>query len=395
MASITFRQSILYLAIVATSACAIRRAPVPVSWRFDVSGVHDRLVPPVEAVPIRSVYQIPLTNLHYARPECHAEAGEFALVRSGEELVLQFAQTVLQSEGRDPADTWDTFRDAALRLEDNACLPQESVRELSNRLLGAVALTTRSAYGVRYGNYERSGAINLEPGFRLKVVAPLLQPGFKEVKIVQSPGAKGGGLEFTAEGLDGYETSYYAVEPRLGGGVQFALSSVEQNRMNVITHPDAPSGFQFFLPPDARYFRLMFLRRASTADRDISLLGAPEWGLMLDSAQRFDTIAGAVNDCEKVPGLACIALTKQTAILAEIGIQANGRLVYLPVGGTLNDLLRSASGGMGGGHVSEVEAPLRLKVQRSWHGRMLPVILDLQNPRSLGFALFAGDRVTW
>ena len=390
MTSSILRQSILWCAVLALGACAHRRAPVPEAWRFDISSVPDRVVPPTQAVPVDGVYRIPVEDIFYARPECRVEAGEFALVRSGKGLALQFPSSVLQSEGHDPADAWDVFRDAALRLEDNACLPRESIHALSKQLLGAIALTTRSTYGIRYGNYERTGAINLEPGFRLKVVAPLLQPGVREVKIVQSAGANGGPLEFTAEGLDGYETSYYAVQPREGGGVQFALSSVEQNRMNVITHPDEPAGFHFHLVSNARYFRLMFLRRASIADRDISLLGAPEWGLMLDSAQRFDTVAGAVDDCGKVPRLACIALTKQTAILAEAGIEANGQTVYLPVGGTLRDLL-----GISGRDTSHLRAMSGVKVERSWHGRMLPIEFDHNRLRSLSLILFPGDRVTW
>jgi hypothetical protein len=402
MARIAFRQSLLCLAVLATGACAHRRTPE--TWRFDVSSVPDRVVPPAGAVSANGVYRIPVTGLRYARTECHAEGGEFALVRSGKGLALQFPQTILHTEGHDPADAWDAFRYAELRLEDNACLPRDSIRELSRQLLGAVELTTRSTYGIRYGNYERSGAINLEPGFRLKVVAPLLQPGLKEVKLAQSPNAAGGPLSFTAEGLDGYETAYYAVKARDGGGVEFILDSVEQNRMNVITHPDTPVGFRFQLAPEARYFRLMFLRRASLADRDISLLGAPEWGLMLDSAQRFDTIPGAVDDCGRVPGLACIALSKQTAILAEAGIEAQGGTVYVPVGGTLGDVVDAwltanspptrSPGFVDHGKRRMMVAP-GLKVERPWHGRLVPIKLDLNSPYTFNLALMAGDRVTW
>jgi hypothetical protein len=352
------------------------------------------VVPPVETVPSAGVYHIPFKDLTYARPDCHAEAAGFALVNSGTGLALQFQESILHSEGHDPADAWDLFRDAVLRLEDSACLPRDSIQALSRQLLGAVALTTRSTYGVRYGNYERTGAINLEPGFRLKVVAPLLQPGFKEVELVQLPNSSGSPLQFTAEGLDGFETAYYAVQPLDGGGVQFVLSSVEQNRIGVITRPDAPAGFQFHLGPDARYFRLMFLSRISIADRDLSLLGAPEWGLLLNSARRMETIAGAAGDCDRVHGLACVALTKQVAITAEIGIEANGRLVYLPVGGRLDDLLKNRLG-TGGHGTLRVQALAGVKVERSWHGRMLPVEFDRGNPRSLGLLLLAGDRVTW
>jgi hypothetical protein len=194
----------------------------------------------------------------------------------------------------------------------------------------------------------------------------------------------------TAEGLDGYETAYYAVQPRDAGGVQFALSSVEQNRLEVVTHPSEATAFHFRMASDARFFRLMFLRRASVADRDISLLGAPHWGLLLDSAQRFDTVAGTVDDCDKVRGLTCVAVSKQVAILAEVGIEVNGQMVYLPVGGTLRDLL-----GTMGRDVGRVQALSGVKVERAWHGRMLSVELDGKSPRSLGLLLLAGDRVTW
>jgi hypothetical protein len=339
---------------------------------------------------VDGVYRIPIEGARYSRPECHAEAAGFTLADSGRQLALQFDGAVLQSEGHDPGDAWDLFRDAVLRLEDNGCLPAGSIQNLSNQLLGAVPLPTRTTYAVRYSNYERTGAVNLEAGFRLKVLAPLLKPGFQEVKIVQPANPSGGPLELTVEGLDGYETAYYAVKPRDGGGIQFELSSVEENRMDVVTRSPEAKAFQFRMSPDARFFRLMFLRRASVADRDISLLGAPQWGLLLDSAHRFDTIAGTVDDCDKVQGLTCVAVSKQVVILSEVGIEANGQIVYLPVGGTLRDLL-----GTMGRDVGRVEALSGVKVERAWHGQMLSIELDRKNLRSLGLLLIAGDRVTW
>jgi hypothetical protein len=384
------RDSVLCLAILSVSACRHGRPLAPQTWRFDVSSFPDRVVPPVETPAAGGMYRVPVEGLTYAHPECHAEAAEFSLVNSGKGLSLQFPSSVLESEGHDPADAWDVFRDAVLRLEDNGCLPRESIQKLSTQLVGAIPFTTRTAYAIRYSNYERTGAINLEPGFRLKVLAPILKPGFQEVKVLHAPRATGGPLEMTVEGLEGYETAYYAVQPREGGGVQFSLSSVEQNRMNVVTHTSEAKAFELRPAPGARFFRLMFLRRASVADRDISLLGAPEWGLLLDSAHRFDTVAGTVDDCGKVPGLTCVAVSKQVAILSEIGIEANGQTVFLPVGGTLRDLLGTA-----GKDPGRVVALMGVKVERPWHGRMFPVELDRGNLRSFSFVLMAGDRVTW
>lgn len=390
MSHTILHESILCLAILSVSACRHDRPLAPQTWRFDVSSTPDRVVPPIETPQAGGIYRVPIKGVAYARPECHADAAEFKLVDVRKKLSLQFPASVLESEGHDPADDWDVFRDAVLRLEDNGCLPRESIQKLSTQLVCAIPFTTRTAYAIRYSNYERTGAINLEPGFRLKVLAPILKPGFREVKILQAPRATGGPLEMTVEGLEGYETAYYAVQPRDGGGVQFSLSSVEQNRMNVVTHTSEAKAFELRPAPDARFFRLMFLRRASVADRDISLLGAPQWGLLLDSARRFDTIAGTVDDCDKVPGLTCVAVSKQVAILSEVGIEANGQTVFVPVGGTLRDVVAAA-----GADPNRVPVLNDVKVERPWHGRMVPVELDRGNPRSFSFVLMAGDRVTW
>jgi hypothetical protein len=390
MSSNRIWQTLLLLTLVSGIGCRHSRLPAPQTWRFDVSSTPDRVVPPIEIAPSEGGYRVPVEGLLYSRPDCRAEGSEFALVNSGKRLALQFPASALDSPGRDPADAWDAFRDAILRLEDNGCLPPGSIQKLSVQLLGAVPLTTRTTYAVRYSNYERTGAVNLEPGFRLKVLAPLLKPGFQEVKVVQPANPSAGPLEMTVEGLEGYETAYYAVQPRDGGGVQFALASVEQNRMDVVTHASEAGAFQLHVDPSARFFRLMFLRRASVADRDISLLGAPQWSLLLDSAHRFDTIAGTVDDCGKVSGLSCVAVSKQVAILAEVGIEANGQTVYLPVGGTLRDLL-----GIKGRNVDQARALSGVTVERSWRGHMLPVELDRKTTRSLNLLLLGDDRVTW
>jgi hypothetical protein len=334
-----------------------------------------------------------MEGIRYGRPDCRAEGGGFVLAPVRKKaLELRFPASLFESGGFVGVDAFDQFREAALKLEDNGCLAPRTIERISQQLIGAVPMEARSAYWVRYGNTIQKGAINLEAGLRLKVVAPLLKPGYTEIKTQVSPNSKPGALEVSVEGLEGFETAYYMLRPRRDGGLEFALLSVEQNRVGVVTKVPKPAGFHFAKEPNAQHYQLMFMRRVSIADRDIALLGAPTWKLLLETAHRFDTVPDAVNDCDKVPGLDCIAMTKKSAINSETGVLANGRIMYVPVGGTLRDVLGAA--GIRDNEDQD-KTLATLKVERPWHGTPVPVELDRSDARTLGLVVLAGDLVSW
>ncbi len=381
---------LLAAALLAISACAPHRMPAPTTWRLDVSSPPDRLTPPAEIHPIDQVYRIPIEGLRFGRPDCRLAVAGFELRPARRASELRFAQNVLY--GARPADKVEEFRQAALRQEDNGCLPADSALRVVQRLVESLPLNSRDAFGLRYGSYELNGAVTLEPGFRLKIVAPLLKDGYTEIKTALAPNSKPGMLEVNVEGLEGFETAYYDVRRRSGGGVEFRLTSVEHNRMGKITHPAVPSAFQFDIAPDIRNFRLLFLRRLSLADRDISLLGGKSWSVLLSSAHRFDTVPGSVSECTTTPGLQCVAVTAKTAILSEVGVSLNGRPAFVPIGGNLAELLNNA----GFKTQEQQDAALAtLKIERLWHGKHYPMLIDTKNSRTFGLTLFPGDRVSW
>jgi len=383
--------ALLSLLLLVSSSCAHRRAPVATAWRLDGSGPAQLLKPPAEFVPVKHVYRIPVEGLRLGRSSCQLSAGGITLrpARGGPALV--FDDSLLEP-GMRPVDRLEQFREAALRSEDSGCLPPDSALRLVQTLVESLPLSPGNAFGMRFGAYELNGAVTLEPGFRLKVVAPLLKAGYTEIKTSLAPASGAGALEVNVEGLEGFETAYYDVRPRSGAGVEFALASVEQNRIGKIPHPPEPGSFHFDIAPDIHRFRLLFLRRLSLADRDISLLGARNWDVLLSSAQRFDTVPGSVAECTTTPGLQCVAVTTKTAILAEIEVSLNGKPAYVPVGGNLAELLNNA-----GFQTQEQqdEALARLKVERMWRGRPYPVVIDPKNSLTFGLVLFPGDRVSW
>jgi hypothetical protein len=382
---------LLALALLAASGCAPRRTPAPSSsWRYDVSSGPDRLLPPAEVQPVKHVYRIPLDGLRFGGTGCRLQSGGFTLRAAHGALELRFSEAL--ASGREPVDAVEQLRQDSLRLEDNGCLSAGGALRIVQSLVESLPLSTRGAFGLRYGAYELKGAVTLEPGFRLKVVAPLLKPGYSEIKTALAPNSKPGQLNVNVEGLDGFETAYYDVRARSGGGVEFALSSVEQNRMGKLTQSAAPTAFQFDIAPGIRHFRLLFLRRLSIADRDISLLGGSSWGVLLSSAQRFDTVPGSVSECATTPGLQCVAVTAKTAILSEVGVTINGQPAFVPIGGNLAELLNN----FGFETQAQQDAALAsLKVERVWRGQYFPIVLDIKDTRTFGLVLFPGDRVSW
>ena len=381
---------LLALALIAAAGCAPRRTPAPTNWRYDVKDHGDRLLPPAEMVPVAHVYRIPIKDLRFGRTGCNLSVAGFSLRQTRKGLELSFAENLVN--GSEPVDKVEQFRQEALRLEDNGCLPADSALGVVQYLVESLPLSARGAFGMRFGAYELHGAVTLEPGFRLKVVAPMLKAGYSDIKTSTSPNSKAGSLEMNVEGLAGFETAYYDVRPRSGGGVEFKLTSVEQNRITNITHPAAPSAFQFDIAPDIRNFRLLFLRRLSLADRDISLLGGRSWNVLLSSAQRFDTVPGSVSECTTTPGLQCVAVTSRTAILSEVGVTLNGKPAFVPIGGNLAELLNNA----GFKTQEEQDAALaNLKIERLWRGKHYRMEIDTKDTRTFGLTLFPGDRVNY
>jgi hypothetical protein len=108
--------------------------------------------------------------------------------------------------------------------------------------------------------------IDLEPGWRLRAVTPILKSGGYRLR----PEGEAGSTTLRA-GADflGYEIAWYTVESRR---IVFAAAEVH-NKDSVVPAP-APIAPLFRLPGNARYTRLIYLVRVSEADHDMALVAA-------------------------------------------------------------------------------------------------------------------------
>jgi len=125
--------------------------------------------------------------------------------------------------------------------------------------------------------------VDLEPGWRVRVVTPMLSSGGYLLKTEparrQSPDAdasRGIRREVTlSTGTDftGYEVSLYSVKPCRGGGVNVIFSSAEIHKQGQVTRSRLPIHPLFQFSRETRWVRILHLARGGH-DYDSAILAA-------------------------------------------------------------------------------------------------------------------------
>lgn len=122
---------------------------------------------------------------------------------------------------------------------------------------------------------EPSGYIDLQPGWRLRVVTPILRSGGYRLQPVDEQADGNTITVSTAADFLGYETAYYAVSAR-GRGVRVEFTSAEISQDGKTVLQPHPIVHLFQLPRNARHVRLIYLLRTSQADHDMAVVAAAE-----------------------------------------------------------------------------------------------------------------------
>jgi hypothetical protein len=156
-------------------------------------------------------------------------------------------------------------------------------------LLGAMAICVAGC-AVRkphdeMGAFVDKSYVDLEPGWRVRVVTPILSSGkFKmQPNEVQTEG-KAVVLK-TGNDFVGYETDYYEVSAQNVDGVAVRFGSAEFTSNGKSRKRSQPLVPVFDLPESVRYVRLLFLTRVSQTEHDQAVLGSSSLA-DLDALQR-------------------------------------------------------------------------------------------------------------
>ncbi|OLE12183.1 MAG: hypothetical protein AUG89_08130 [Acidobacteria bacterium 13_1_20CM_4_56_7] len=116
--------------------------------------------------------------------------------------------------------------------------------------------------------------VDLEPGWRIRVVTPILKSGTFKVQTEQVRNSAGMIELKTSDDFTGFEIDYYAVNALNRHRPFIEFSSAVATRNGKRTKPSQPLFPLFDLPATVHYVRLLFLTRVSQNEHDQAILAA-------------------------------------------------------------------------------------------------------------------------
>ena len=173
------------------------------------------------------------------------------------------------------------------------------------------------------GAFVDKSYIDLEPGWRVRVVTPVLSSGkFKmQPKEFHSEGETVA-LQTGGEFL-GYETDFYEVGAQHGNGVVVRFGSAEFTSNGKSSKRSQPLVPLFDLPENVRYVRLLFLTRVSQTEHDQAILGSSSLA-DLDALRRRVEESPAEN-CKIQPEGVCSWVPAGIAVQPEKKTSSSGK----------------------------------------------------------------------
>jgi hypothetical protein len=161
---------------------------------------------------------------------------------------------------------------------------------------------------------ENAAYIDLQPGWRLRVVTPILKSGGYQLRT-SSPETSGGSITVSAADFIGFETTYYSVSTTPEGGMRIELLSATITKGGESTPQPQPLVPLFNLPAGVRFVRLIYLTRVSQADHDMAVVAS-------DQKETLDALTSAVQanpgNCESRGGIYCSWVPAGIAVRPEL-----------------------------------------------------------------------------
>lgn len=166
--------------------------------------------------------------------------------------------------------------------------------------------------------------IDLEPGWRLRVVTPILKSGGYRLKPTGQTVSGGTVTLSVGDDFLGYEVAYYAVKAR--NGVEFV--SAETTRDGRTTPQPQPVAHLFQLPRGVRHVRLIYLVRVSQADHDMAVAAAKDMDALEALTRRVE--ANPVDACHDEQGGFCAWIPAGIAVVPQLPKTIDGAVEWVP-----------------------------------------------------------------
>ena len=362
----------LLLAIV-TTGCAVRQ-----TYRLVDQGAGRVLIPPGVSRP--DVAQRTFTaDIAAGRGSCAPAEGAIGIQSRRGRVRVTVTRDPLLKQPPGWLSAWTA------QAESQGCIAAGEGLKLAERVVESLPLDPRAARRLLHADDLQTGYVDLGPETRLQVVSPILREGSPpDAPILDTSSLTGEGNRLTltlksTPDLVGYETAWYAVQPKAGQiGFAIAPLSAEKHIQGKVEPSAAPATNYLKFEPQAAYYRLFY--KADKGEVVEVVLAAPT---RADLDRQTRTFSSDPALCAQVPTQTCLVIPKRVAVNPFLVIAVNGSETTVPVGSTI----RAAT------HLDRV--PPDLKVYKLYAGKAVPVEFDRASPEILGLVLNGGERISW
>ncbi|MGA9623005.1 MAG: hypothetical protein WBL65_06875 [Bryobacteraceae bacterium] len=356
-----------------TTGCAVRQ-----TYRLVKQGAGSVLIPPGVSRP--DVAQRTFTaDIAAGHGSCGPAEGAIAIQSRHGRVRITVTRGPLLKQPAGWLSAWTA------QAEAQGCIAAGEGLKLAARIVEALPLDPRAAWRLLHANDLQTGYVDLGPETRLQVVSPILREGSPpDAPILDASNLTGEGNRLTLDlnptpNLVGYETAWYAVQPK-SGQIGFAITplSAERHIQGKVEPAAAPATNHLKFEPQAAYYRLFY--KTDQGQVVEVVLAAPTRAELDRQTRKFNSDPAL---CAQVPTQACVVIPKRVALNPFLVIAVNGSDTMVPVGSTVRAAI----------HLDRV--PPDLKVYKLYAEEPVPVEFDRSSPEILGLVLNGGERISW
>lgn len=171
--------------------------------------------------------------------------------------------------------------------------------------------------------------VDLEPGWRVRVVTPILKSGKFKIQTEQVHAGEETGALTVGSDFVGYEIDYYdVVSAQNGSGVAVRFGSAKVISNSKSSKQSQPRVPLFDLPENVRHVRLLFLTRVSQTEHDQAILGSSSLADMDVLRQKVE--ASPAENCRIQPEGICAWVPGGIAVQPEKKTNSGGK-AWIPV----------------------------------------------------------------
>ena len=170
-------------------------------------------------------------------------------------------------------------------------------------LHGCTAKKTAAPVAVSLPSRAQKEYVDLQAGWRLQIVAPITTGKVFEEGTASSDAASRTVTMKASTDLVGYETAFWELDARPGGGVRLRLASALMTKEGIPSPISTPTQALLHVTKPARFLRLFYLIRKSESDHEMVIAGA-------DRADRLELLtdrlkAEPVESCRSSTHIYC------------------------------------------------------------------------------------------